>query len=851
MYYFDLTDYERSCRTLTDEVKKNGVIENPDGSISVFVNTNGTLTPVTLTKMCCEVLSTKSKSNYYFDLDSQTCRWGPLKSISCETPEPFKVVLNPKGNDGSIFYYENNENCILNVKFDYLFKLDCEALSMGLNQKSSPNNPTNKVNQELNEKYENEKATYDELQNELEYLISLYETTRHSIICETFSSTPTTNEVVVTEKQKQPFTKTGFNGGLAPFSFPSIVEKTNVNFCISEPDGLKTWENILGSNRFNRFIVGDSTSYTCADVFEIYTQNNSSNIELIYECNTPFGSKADLLTQIEDVMLKQKTLKGELTVLNTKISEFKADSKNICDTPIGVMENLDVSMTIEVVENDGSLTQVYEESIFQQIGVGNLYNYLRLHPDNSGFYVCGEPNQNETWASGCTPLIFSDFSNSSTPDTNNIDYGNVTSCFGIEKEIINELFEESGLVNQTNGFQNFISNLSQNILSSNWLTFNTEITDVGILSFIANRKIKISFKINSSCGGFCILVDQISLDKQCKDVDSTTIVVSNSPGFNLTRTVDNKKSWVETKTHTDRDFEIFDNRGLNQIRETDYSVLDERLVINSKEIDLNVDIAKAIEFDVWKYILDNECLITGTTLCEPCFDPNDKNFQDDECFDFQDSISYDYMDVFTGYTNANTACCGDNQINFAGLLTTDLSTITTIDNFHNVLLSELIDVKNRQTISSYATLKALYERYLHSLDWCGNKSSAFTYYTMDQFANLVGDYWSDLIEQVIPATTVWGKVKIYTNTVFDQQKYKYKEYTSLLCENTFIDTNVLSPVSTCGCQDVEIISSVITNGGKASFPSSNVYNRCGKICIAQMNSGSEFIGSVITSSYYE
>ena len=27
MYYFDLADYQGSCRGLTDEIKKNGVIE--------------------------------------------------------------------------------------------------------------------------------------------------------------------------------------------------------------------------------------------------------------------------------------------------------------------------------------------------------------------------------------------------------------------------------------------------------------------------------------------------------------------------------------------------------------------------------------------------------------------------------------------------------------------------------------------------------------------------------------------------------------------------------------------------------------------------------------------------------
>jgi hypothetical protein len=41
---------------------------------------------------------------------------------------------------------------------------------------------------------------------------------------------------------------------------------------------------------------------------------------------------------------------------------------------------------------------------------------------------------------------------------------------------------------------------------------------------------------------------------------------------------------------------------------------------------------------------------------------------------------------------------------------------------------------------------------------------------MDQFAGLIGDYWVDIVEQVIPATTLWGSTKIYSNSVFDTQK---------------------------------------------------------------------------------
>jgi hypothetical protein len=74
------------------------------------------------------------------------------------------------------------------------------------------------------------------------------------------------------------------------------------------------------------------------------------------------------------------------------------------------------------------------------------------------------------------------------------------------------------------------------------------------------------------------------------------------------------------------------------------------------------------------------------------------------------------------------------------------------------MLTELIDVKSRQTLSGYPTLKALYDRYLNSENYCLTTSSKFDYLTVNEFAGLIGDYWVDIVEQVMPATTIWGRV---------------------------------------------------------------------------------------------
>jgi hypothetical protein len=192
-------------------------------------------------------------------------------------------------------------------------------------------------------------------------------------------------------------------------------------------------------------------------------------------------------------------------------------------------------------------------------------------------------------------------------------------------------------------------------------------------------------------------------------------------------------------------------------------------------------------------------------------------------------------------------CCGDNKIDFNSLLSTPLSSTTSVEEFVNVLATELIDAKNRQTISAYPTIKALYDRYLNSLNYCSTKSSAFNYVSIDKFTELINGYWFDIVEQVVPSTTIWGSVKVYKNSIFDQQKFKYRSYSSLLCKNPFTNIlpNVLSPINKPNgvCKSIEVtITNINITGDTINNGESTT---CNQICLAQMNHGSEFIGTVL------
>ena len=127
--------------------------------------------------------------------------------------------------------------------------------------------------------------------------------------------------------------------------------------------------------------------------------------------------------------------------------------------------------------------------------------------------------------------------------------------------------------------------------------------------------------------------------------------------------------------------------------------------------------------------------------------------------------------------SGETSCGSCKAVNLDTFLTTDLPNINNVDEFRKAINSELIDAKNRQILSSYPTLRLLYERYLGNCTDCDKTLNKFTYESMDTFIDLIGKNWVDLVEQFVPATTIWGATDVYRNTVFHQQKHKYRRST--------------------------------------------------------------------------
>lgn len=202
-------------------------------------------------------------------------------------------------------------------------------------------------------------------------------------------------------------------------------------------------------------------------------------------------------------------------------------------------------------------------------------------------------------------------------------------------------------------------------------------------------------------------------------------------GYTLTRTIDNQKSWTNTSTGLRKNGTNFNG--------TYYRVDDERLLINSKNIELNLNMGQGLLYDVWE-------------MC----------------------VKYDYPIPNSGLTSPYPYP-GNIDWTFVNPKPREKSFFEFAQTFYN----NLINVRNRQTISDgktggYPTLQSIYWKYLQSEYNVGIPSNKFTYQKMIDFTLGLGDRWYKLLEQVVPATTLWLTGQKMDNSIFHRQKFVWR-----------------------------------------------------------------------------
>jgi len=202
-------------------------------------------------------------------------------------------------------------------------------------------------------------------------------------------------------------------------------------------------------------------------------------------------------------------------------------------------------------------------------------------------------------------------------------------------------------------------------------------------------------------------------------------------GFSMKKQVDNQKSWIDTN----RELRV----GTDNLFDAYYTQSDDRLTINVKNVDLFLNPAQAIAYDVWYVSRTKNYPIPITGLSNP------------------------YPQV-GGLDSTFINPKPQNESFFK---------------FYNTFWSEMINVRDRQyssdgKTSGYPTLQSIFWKYLTMNQDVGLTNNNFNYQNMIQYVNGLGDFWIKLVEQFIPATTIWNTGTKFENSVFHRQKFVYR-----------------------------------------------------------------------------
>lgn len=202
-------------------------------------------------------------------------------------------------------------------------------------------------------------------------------------------------------------------------------------------------------------------------------------------------------------------------------------------------------------------------------------------------------------------------------------------------------------------------------------------------------------------------------------------------GFKLRKTTDNNKAWLSTNDNLRRS----DQGNYNAY----YYVGDEKLVLNVKNIDLFINPSLGLVYDVW-----------------------------------DESVKYDYPIPNSGLTSPYPTIGG---IDWTYINPKPRN--KTFFEFAQTFWKNMINVRNRMYITDgktggYPTLQSIFWKYIESKNTVGIPNNEYTYQKLIDYVGGIDQYWIKLVEQMIPATTIWKTGNKFENSIFHRQKFPYK-----------------------------------------------------------------------------
>jgi hypothetical protein len=226
----------------------------------------------------------------------------------------------------------------------------------------------------------------------------------------------------------------------------------------------------------------------------------------------------------------------------------------------------------------------------------------------------------------------------------------------------------------------------------------------------------------------------------------------NPLGFTLFRIPDNNKSWVNNEIGLRRN----NDGGFNAY----YFTQSDNLVLNVKNVELNLNVGQGLTYDVWYMSRQYDYPIPNAGL---------------------NTVSSTTTSILNIITNQSgrLGLTYPQRGGYDWTLINPQPKRKTFFEFAQTFWINMINVRNRLYVkdgktSGYPTLQSIYWRYLESQELAGIENNNFTYRTMMEYVDGLGDYWIRLVEQMIPASTIWiGGVK-YENSPFHRQKFIWR-----------------------------------------------------------------------------
>lgn len=202
-------------------------------------------------------------------------------------------------------------------------------------------------------------------------------------------------------------------------------------------------------------------------------------------------------------------------------------------------------------------------------------------------------------------------------------------------------------------------------------------------------------------------------------------------GYKLRKITDNNKSWLQD----DDKLRISKGGDYNAY----YFVDDEKLVVNVKNVEIALNPGQGLVYDVW-----------------------------------DESVKYDYPIPETGLT-VNYPVPGGVDSTFVN----PEPKKKTFFEFAQTFWVNMINTRNRQFISDgktggYPTLQSIFWKYLESEQTVGIPNNKYTYQKLIDYVQGMGPYWTKLVEQMVPATTLWTSGVKFENSILHKQKFVYR-----------------------------------------------------------------------------